>query len=131
MNSVERPGRQSTDPGGGSESRALDRYEDEGGPGPQDTRDQRSDDPTSELTDKGDVDDPGTVVTTPGSTPDACQIHHRDIPELHADGATPREAAVNLAQDLAREIDHVADPDRRGAVGKVLEDIQAFAAQSP
>jgi hypothetical protein len=131
MNNLQRPGRRLTDPGGGSDSRALDRYEDEGGPGPEDARDRRRDDPTSAPTGDRDVVDPGRVVVTPGSTADAFQVHHRDIPELHADGATPREAAANLAQDLAREIEGVADHYRRGLFGRVLDDVRAFVAQSP
>jgi hypothetical protein len=127
MNSEQRPGRQATDAGGGGDSRALDRYENEGGPGPEDTRDQRPDDPTED----GDAVDPGRVVVTPGSTADAFQVHHRDIPELHADGASPREAAANLAQDLDREIESVADDFRRGLLVRVLADVRAFTAQSP
>ena len=38
MKNALRPGEQSTDPGGTAESRALDRFENEGGPGPEDTR---------------------------------------------------------------------------------------------
>jgi hypothetical protein len=120
-----------TDPGGDSNSRALDRYEDEGGPGPEDTRGQRRDDPTPAPTGDRDVVDPGRVIVTPGSTADAFLAHHRDIPELRADGATPREAAANLAQDLAREIEGVADHYRRGLFGRALDDVRAFAAQSP
>jgi hypothetical protein len=129
MNSMERPGRRSRDPGG--DWRALDRYEDEGGPGPEGTRDRRRDDPSSVPTGRGDVVDSGRVVVTPGSTAVSCQVHHRDIPELHADGATPREAAANLAQDLAREIEGAADHYRRGLFGKVLDDVLAFVAKSP
>jgi hypothetical protein len=127
MSSVQRPGRRSTDPGGDSDSRAFDRYEDEGGPGPEDTRDRRRAAPTGDR----DVVDPGRVVVTPGFTAGACQVHHRDIPELHADGATPREAAANLAQDLAREIEGVADQYRRGLFGRVLDDVGAFVERSP
>ncbi len=126
MNNMERPGRCSSDPGSDSNSRALDRYEDEGGPGPEDTRDRGRD---ALIGDR--VVDPGRVVVTPGSTPDACQIHHRDIPELHADGATPREAACNLAQDLNREIEGVPDHYRRGLFGRALEDVRAFVERSP
>lgn len=131
MSSAQRPGRRSTDAGGTSESRALDRYEDEGGPGPDDMRDRRRDSPMPTPTGDRDVVDPGRVVVTPGSTAAACRIHHRDIPELHADGATPREAADNLARDLSREIECATDHYHRGLFGGVLEDVRAFAAQVP
>lgn len=131
MNRVQRPGRRLTDPGCDSTSRALDRYEDEGGPGPDDTRGQRPDAPTSApIGDRDDVD-PGRVVVTPGAMVLAFQAYHRDIPELHADGATAREAAANLAQDLAREIEGVADHYRRGLFGRVLDDVRAFVERSP
>lgn len=114
---------------GGAESRDLDRYEDEGGPGQEDMRGRRPDAPSADPAVGGDVVDPGRVVVTPGATADACQVHHRDVPELHADGASPREAAANLAQDLAREIEGVADDHRRGLFGRVLDDVRAFVAQ--
>jgi hypothetical protein len=127
MNSVQRPERRSPNPGGDSDSRAIDRFEDEGGPGPRGSRDRGREAPTGVL----DVADPGRVVVTTASTPDACQVHHRDIPELHADGATPREAAANLAQDLDREIEGVADHHRRELFGRVLDDVRAFVTLSP
>jgi len=132
MTGEQRPGLRLTDhPGSDSNSRALDRYEDEGGPGPEDTRDQRRDDPTSAPAGDLDAVDPGRVIVTPGSTADAFLAHHRDIPELRADGATPGEAAANLAQDLAREIEGVADHYRRGLFGRALDDVRAFASQCP
>jgi hypothetical protein len=130
MNTVQRPGRRSTDSGSDSNLRALDRFEDEGGPGPEDdARARRRDAPTLDPIGNRDVVDPGRVVVTPGSTAAAVQVHHRDIPELHADGASPREAAANLAQDLDREIEGVADHYRRGLFGRALEDARAFAVQ--
>lgn len=60
--------------------------------------------------------DPSQVIVTTGFTPHAVQVHHRYIPELNADGESPESAAANLAQDLAREIEHVLDTSRRAAV---------------
>jgi hypothetical protein len=127
MATEHRSDRQWTGPGSDSDSRAIDRYEDEGGPGPGDRRGRGRDAPTGDR----EVGDPGRVVVTPGSTPDACQVHHRDIPELHADGATLREAVANLDQDLAREVEGVADHHRRELFGRVLDDVRAFAAHGP
>jgi hypothetical protein len=90
--------RQSADPGGDHDSRALDRFEDEGGPGPEDSRDRRADAPTSAPTRSRALVDRGRVVVTPGVTAGACRLHHRDIPDLQADGASEREAASTLAQ---------------------------------
>jgi hypothetical protein len=131
MNGMQRTGPRTTDPGGDSNSRALDRYEDEGGPGPDDTRGQQREEPAPAPTADRDAADPGRVILTPGSAAEAFLAHHRDIPELSADGATPREAAANLAQDLAREIEGVADHYRRGLFGRALDDVRAFLAQNP
>jgi hypothetical protein len=69
-------------------------------------------------------------VTT-GSTAHAVQVYHRDIPELRADGESPELTAVNLAQDLAREIEGVVDNLRREAVQRDLADVRAFIEQPP
>ncbi|HWE38263.1 MAG TPA: hypothetical protein VG406_16955 [Isosphaeraceae bacterium] len=126
-----RPGRRSTDAVSNSDTRAFDRFEDEGGPGPEDARGQGRGTPTPAPAGDRDALDSGRIFVTPGSTAGACQVHHRDVPELHADGASPREAADNLAQDLAREIEGVADDYRRGLFGRILDDVRAFAAQGP
>jgi hypothetical protein len=130
MNIVQRQEQRPSALGGDSESRVLDRHEDEGDTGSADTRDVRSDARASAMTGDRDVVDPGRVVVTSGSTAQACQVHHGDIPELHADGSTPAEAASNLAQDLEREIASVADHCRRGLFWRALDDVRAFAAKS-
>ena len=63
---------------------------------------------------------------TPGVTAGVWRLHHRDIPELQADGASEREAASNLAQDLTWEIDWAADHHRRDQLGRALDDVRAF-----
>lgn len=126
MINMQLPETRSTYSDPGADSRALNRYEDDGGPGPEDTRDQRRDVPTFAPTGDHDLVDPGRVVVTQGSTANTFQIHHRDIPELHADGTTPGEAAANLAEDLIREIEGVADHYRRGLFERVLDDVRAF-----
>ncbi len=69
---------------------------------------------------------PSQVIVTTGFTPQAVQVYHRVIPELHAEGETPETAAANLAQDLAREIEGLADQDRREMFQLALSDVQAF-----
>jgi hypothetical protein len=112
---------------------ALDRWEDEGGAGREDTRSQRRDEPPSHAKEVAEPRelvptsaDPSQVIVTAGSTADAVQVHHRDIPELNADGESPRSAATNLAQELAREIEGVADNYHRGTIRRVLADVRAF-----
>jgi hypothetical protein len=111
MNVQHRDERQSADAVTGR-AEALDRWEDEGGGGREDTPIQRRDEPPSLATEvarpKGSdstIADPIRVIVTTGSAPDSVQVHHQDIPEIHAGGESPESAAVHLAQDLAREID--------------------------
>ena len=108
----------------GGDWRSLDRFEDEGGQVPEKSRDGGP----GVLTEEGNDGDTGRVVVTPSPTGHAYLAHHRDIPELQADGASPREALANLAEDLGREIAGVADHYRRGLFGRVLDDVRAFAA---
>jgi len=77
------------------------------------------------------IANPSQVIVTTGFTPQAVQVHHRVIPELHADGESPEIAAANLAQDLAREIEGLADQDRREIFQRALADVRAFIKTSP
>jgi len=74
---------------------------------------------------------PCQVIVTTGFTPQAVQVYHRVIPELHAEGETPETAAANLAQDLTRQIEGLADQDRREMFQLALADVQAFIKTSP
>ena len=70
--------------------------------------------------------DPSQLVVTTGFTFHAVQVHHRCIPELNADGESPESAAVKLAQNLAREIDSVADNFHREPFQRALADVRAL-----
>jgi len=74
--------------------------------------------------------DRNRVLVTEGGTADAFQVHHRDIPELHADGETPESAARNLAQDLTRELEDVVDTSRREPFERALADVRGFIEPS-
>jgi ribosomal protein L25 (general stress protein Ctc) len=74
--------------------------------------------------------DPSRVIVTTGATPDAVRVHHRDFPELQADGESAELAAANLAQDLSREIDVVADDLHREPLQQALADVRAFLERS-
>ena len=136
---------------------AIDRFEDEGGPGPKDTRNQRRDDPpgiptkiappelplavASPSCDGKDIrtqsaagarmaTDPSQVIVTAGATADSVRVHHRGIPELQSHGESPESAAANLAQDLAREIDVAADDLHREPLQQALDDVEASIERS-
>ena len=131
----------------------IDRFEDEGGPGPQDTRNQRRDDLTEtappELPrhfacpkcDEEDIrvqsaagasvdGDASQVIVTAGATAHSVQVHHQGIPELRSHGESPESAAVNLAQELGREIDDAADDLHREPLQRALDDVNASIEQS-
>ena len=131
---------------------AIDRFENEGGPGPEDTRNQRRDDPpeiptkiappelplavASPSCDGKDIRtqsaagasmaaDPSKVIVTAGATAHSVQVHHHGIPELQSHGESPESAAANLAQDLAREIDVAVDDLHREPLQRALDDVKA------
>lgn len=135
----------------------VDRFEDEGGPDPEDTRHQRRVDPTVVPTEidqpelplpvacpscDGEVirmqsaararmaADPSRVIVTAGATAHSVQVHHRDIPELQSHGESPEAAAANLAQDLAREIDGAADDLHREPLQRALDDVKSSIERS-
>ena len=70
--------------------------------------------------------DPSRIIVTTGSTADAVQVHHHDLPELRSDGESPAIAAENLANALTREIDSVVDDHHREAIRRALADVGAF-----
>ena len=132
----------------------IDRFEDEGGPGPADTRQQRPDDapvvpmevvqsemplPVACPTCGGEdirtqeaagAADPSQVIVTAGATAHSVQVHHRAIPELRSHGESPELAAANLVQDLAREIDVAADDLHREPLQQALDDVKASTERS-
>ena len=135
-------------------SQDIDRFEDEGGPGPQDTPNQRRDVPTeisqlelarpiaSPTHDEGtDIPmqsaagsrmaaDPSQVIVTAGATAHSVQVHHHGVPELQSHCESPKSGAAYLAQDLAREIDGAADDLHREPLQRALEDVNASIERS-
>ena len=73
---------------------------------------------------------PSQVIVTAGFTPQTVQVYHRVLPELHADGES-KTAATKLAQELAREIEGLAEKDRREMFQVALADVQAFISTTP
>jgi hypothetical protein len=132
----------------------IERFENEGGPGPADTRQQRPDDapvvpmevvqsemplPVACPTCGGEdirtqeaagAADPSQVIVTAGATAHSVQVHHRAIPELRSHGESPELAAANLVQDLAREIDVAADDLHREPLQQALDDVKASTERS-
>jgi hypothetical protein len=131
----------------------VDRFENEGGPGPEDNPKERradatgivqpelprpvasprcdgTDIPTQSVAGDRVAADPTQVIVTAGATAHSVQVHHHGIPELRSHGETPESAAVNLAQDLAREIDGAVDDLHRRPLQRALDDVNASIERS-
>jgi len=53
--------------------------------------------------------------------------HHRDFPEVHGEGSSPKDAAVRLAELLSVTLDNVPSDYRRQIIQQAIEDVRAFA----
>jgi hypothetical protein len=73
--------------------------------------------------------DPCPVIVTTGATAHTAQVHHRDFPEIRADGETPEVAAGHLANQLARALDSALTTWRRETIEKAIVEVKAFAQQ--
>jgi hypothetical protein len=58
----------------------------------------------------------------------AC-AHHRDFPEVKAEGESPRAAATHLAEELAKELDCTPDSWHQGSLQQALTDLCAYVEQ--
>ena len=66
------------------------------------------------------------VIVTEGATASATRVHHRDFPEIQADGQTSGEAAAFLANKLEMALDTALTHWRRQTISKALADVRAF-----
>ena len=73
--------------------------------------------------------DQDRVIVTTGATAQATLVHHRDFPEIRAEGESPEAAATNLANQLTRALDSALTKWRRDAIEQAIAEVQAFAAQ--
>jgi len=53
--------------------------------------------------------------------------HHRDFPEVRAEGESPMDAALRLAELLSVTLDSAPSDWRRQIVEQAIEDVRAFA----
>jgi hypothetical protein len=68
------------------------------------------------------------IVTISGSSSTA-SVHHRDFPEIHADGSSPQEAATLLLHQLHRALDSALIDWRRDRVNQAIADVRTFIDQ--
>lgn len=67
-----------------------------------------------------------SVVVTGGQTAGAAEVHHREFPEIRADGENARDAAAHLALQLTRALDSALTPWRRDSLLTAIADVEAF-----
>ena len=68
------------------------------------------------------------VIVTTGATAQAVLIHHRDFPEIRAEGTSVPDAAANLSNHLTRALDSALTKWRRDAIQQAIDEVRAFAA---
>lgn len=73
--------------------------------------------------------DASRVILSAGATAGAASVHHRDFPEIRAEGRTARDAAAHLANVLGLTMDTALTDWRRQTLGQALADVRAFLAQ--
>ena len=74
--------------------------------------------------------DQDRVIVTTGSTAQATLLHHRDFPEIRAEGENPSAAALNLVNHLTRALDSALTKWRRDAIEQAIAEVKDFAAKS-
>jgi hypothetical protein len=70
------------------------------------------------------------VIVTAGATAHTSQVHHRDFPEIRAEGESPALAARNLSNHLVRALDSALTNWRREGIQKAIADVEAFASKA-
>jgi hypothetical protein len=68
------------------------------------------------------------VIVTTGSTGPAnqVQVHHRDFPEIRAEGESPAAAGTQLVNHLTRALDSALTIWRRETIEQAIADVQEF-----
>lgn len=57
------------------------------------------------------------------------RAHHRDFPEIQAEGESPAHAVAQLINQLATALDTVPDRGHREAIEQAIADVKSFAEQ--
>jgi len=52
--------------------------------------------------------------------------HHRDLPEVHGAGNSPKDAAARLAELLVLTLDNAPSDWRRDIIQQAIADVRAF-----
>jgi hypothetical protein len=74
------------------------------------------------------VSDASRVIVKTGATSSNTLVHHRDFPEIRAEGESPEIAARNLSNQLTRALDSALTNWRRETLERAISDVLAFVA---
>ncbi len=66
------------------------------------------------------------VIVTTGTTAHTASVHHRDYPEIRAEGETAVVAASHLVNQLTRALDSALTKWRRETIEQAIADVKAF-----
>jgi hypothetical protein len=74
------------------------------------------------------TDSSRVIVTVTGSAT-GVTVHHRDFPEIRAEGGSPKEAASHLVNKLILALDSALTDWRRDTINHAVADVRAFVDQ--
>lgn len=69
------------------------------------------------------------IVSVGDAAAGGATVHHRDFPEIRAEGASPADAAGQLVNQLTRALDSALTNWRRETIQAAIADVEAFAAK--
>jgi len=69
------------------------------------------------------------VIVTMSASATTAVVHHRDFPEIRAEGGSPKEAASHLVNKLACTLDTALTDWRRETLDHAIADVKAFVEQ--
>ncbi len=70
------------------------------------------------------------VLTANESAGGGVCMHHREFPEIHAEGTDARDAAGQLANHLTRALDSALTKWRRDAMETAIAEVRVFSDTS-
>ncbi|AGA25390.1 hypothetical protein [Singulisphaera acidiphila] len=72
--------------------------------------------------------DESRIIVAIGATAHTVSVHHRDFPEIRAEGQNPGDAAAYLVNHLTRALDSALTQWRRETMNQAIAEVQAFVA---
>ena len=67
------------------------------------------------------------ISTTGNAAAGGSTVHHREFPEIRAEGTNPAEAATHLVTQLTKALDCAPIGYQRDAIHRAIAEAQAFA----